>query len=57
MHIQSKIVTIPGAFILFVTAKLKEDELLFRESTPLHVNLTTELIMRGKKCYKNKTPT
>lgn len=39
---------IPGAFILLVADKLKEDELQFRESTPLLVKLTTELIMRKK---------
>lgn len=49
-------VTIPRPFIFIVAAKLKEDELHFRESTPLHVKLTTELIMREKKSYKNETP-
>lgn len=54
---KKKKVTIPGAFILLVADKLKEDELQFRESTPPPVKLTTELIMRKKKYYKDKTPT
>lgn len=51
MH-EIKPVTVPRAFILFVTAKLKEDEQHFRESTPLHVKLSTELIRRKKKKKK-----
>lgn len=51
---QPKKVTIPRTFILIVAAKLKEDELHFRESTLLHVKLTTELIMREKNVAKIK---
>lgn len=46
--VPKKKVTIPGAFILLVADELKEDELQFRESTPLLVKLITELIMRKK---------
>lgn len=53
MH-ETKPVTVPRAFILFVTAKLKEDEQHFRESTPLHVKLSTELIRRKKKKKSSK---
>lgn len=51
---QPKKVTIPGAFILIVAAKLKEDELHYRESTLLHVKLTIELIMREKNVTEIK---
>lgn len=54
MFYAAKKVTIPRAFILIVAAKLKEDKLRFRESTPLHVKLTTELIMREKNVTKIK---